>query len=147
MVGVRSEGHTLDLGMAGQTWKRQGEFLRSLQQTDRCPATGLSLSRRRELCPSGFVQLEDPNEKREERTADHRCKGLDTPRLWLRSVKSHLMAARNNTPTPRSMEDGMEKAGSLTNFSAQIGFHALLWLAKTLHCALYYFWASFSNLH
>lgn len=33
----------------------------------------------------------------------------------------------------------MEKAGSLMNFSAQTGFHAQLWLAKTLWCALYLF--------
>lgn len=37
------------------------------------------------------------------------------------------------------MEDGTEKARPLRNFLAQTGFRALLWIAKVLRGALYFF--------
>lgn len=98
------------------------------------------------------MELENPDEEGEP------CWPRTFPGLWPGSAKPRLVAISLSfykTPagcgadnrcklqethsSPSIVEDGTEKVRSLKDFSAQTGFHALLWLAKVLRCALYFF--------
>lgn len=95
-MGVRSEGPRQDLG--GTDMEKTGRVF-EVAATDKCPATGLSLSGRRELCPRGCMQLEDLNEIRKERIADHRCKGLDTLQAVAQECEVSLSGCWKHTPS------------------------------------------------